>query len=67
VLSFSAHRISLPHTSRIKYLKKFFFGGIIPLKKAIKERGYQSRLKKIEEERINTEYELYRKLKNEIV
>jgi len=32
-----------------------------------KERGYQSWLKKIVEERINTEYELYRKLKNEIV
>ena len=32
-----------------------------------KERGYQSWLKKIVEERINTEYELYRKLKNEVV
>lgn len=32
-----------------------------------KERGYQSWLKKIVEERINTEYELYRRLKQEVV
>ena len=30
------------------------------------ERGYQSWLKKIVEERIDTEYELYKKLKKEI-
>ncbi len=31
------------------------------------ERGYQSWIKKIVEERINTEYEMYRRLKKEIV
>lgn len=30
------------------------------------ERGYQSWLKKIVEERIDTEYELYKRLKNEV-
>lgn len=32
-----------------------------------KERGYQSWLKKVIEERINTEYELYKRLKKEVV
>ena len=32
-----------------------------------RERGYQTWLKKIIEERINTEYELYKKLKKEAI
>jgi len=32
-----------------------------------KERGYQSWLKNVIEERINTEYELYKRLKKEII
>jgi predicted DNA binding CopG/RHH family protein len=31
------------------------------------ERGYQSWIKKIVEERVNTEYEMYKRLKNEVV
>jgi hypothetical protein len=32
-----------------------------------RERGYQSWIKKIVEERVNTEYELYKKLKKEVI
>jgi hypothetical protein len=31
------------------------------------ERGYQTWLKKVIEDRVNTEYELYRRLKEEVV
>ena len=32
-----------------------------------RERGYQSWIKRIVEERVNTEYELYKKLKKEVI